>query len=189
MLDPLRGSIIICYTNRPHYYIHTIISAATVRPSHGYPPPLAVLAVSPSPPSSCTGPEGRQYRIVTLPAIVKTNTSTHAATMLQQEHKTSHVTPIPSLQLRIHHRNPVYFASYGYRDVEQSLPPTEETVLPVCSMTKAVTSAAIGILVEEKKARWDMLVKDALPSFDINDEILQHHMTLSDLLCHRSGMA
>nr|ODN97871.1 hypothetical protein L204_03296 [Cryptococcus depauperatus CBS 7855] len=96
----------------------------------------------------------------------------------------------PGLSLSIMHEgSTAYYASYGYRDVEQSLPPTEETVLPICSMTKAVTSAAIGILVEEKKARWDMLVKDALPSFDINDEILQHHMTLADILCHRSGMA
>ncbi|WVO15585.1 hypothetical protein L204_103245 [Cryptococcus depauperatus] len=96
----------------------------------------------------------------------------------------------PGLSLRVMHEgSPAYYASYGYRDVEQRLPLTEETVLPICSMTKAVTSAAIGILVEEKKARWDMLVKDALPSFDINDEILQHHMTLADLLCHRSGMS
>ncbi|WVN90649.1 uncharacterized protein L203_105891 [Cryptococcus depauperatus CBS 7841] len=96
----------------------------------------------------------------------------------------------PGLSLSVMHEgSPVYFASHGYRDVEQRLPLTEETILPVCSFTKAVTSAAIGILVEEKKARWDMLVKDALPSFDINDETLQNHMTLADLLCHRSGMS
>lgn len=95
----------------------------------------------------------------------------------------------PGLSLGVMHRGvQVYYGSYGYRDVEQRLPPTDETVLPVCSLTKAVTSAAIGILVEEKKASWHTLVKDALPSFDINDEILQNHMTLSDLLCHRSGM-
>ncbi|WVN90657.1 uncharacterized protein L203_105899 [Cryptococcus depauperatus CBS 7841] len=96
----------------------------------------------------------------------------------------------PGLSLSIMHEgSPVYFASYGYRDVEQRLPLTEETILPVCSMTKAVTSAAIGILVEKKKARWDMLVKDALPSLNINDKFLQNHMTLADLLCHRSGMS
>lgn len=96
----------------------------------------------------------------------------------------------PGLSLGIMHQGKqVYYAGYGYRDVELRLPPTEETVLPVCSLTKAVTSAAIGILVEEKKARWDMLVKDALPSFNIKDEILQNHMTISDLLCHRSGMS
>nr|ODN86267.1 hypothetical protein L203_04387 [Cryptococcus depauperatus CBS 7841] len=96
----------------------------------------------------------------------------------------------PGLSLSVMHEgNPVYYASYGYRDVEQRLPLTEETILPVCSFTKAVTSAAIGILVEEKKTHWNTLVKDALPSLDINDDLLQHHMTLSDLLCHLSGMS
>lgn len=83
----------------------------------------------------------------------------------------------------------VYFASYGYRDVEQRLPPNEETILPVCSLTKAVTSAALGILVDENKASWDTLVKDALPSLDIGDETPQNQMTIADLLCHRSGMS
>ncbi|KIW79480.1 hypothetical protein Z517_06092 [Fonsecaea pedrosoi CBS 271.37] len=96
----------------------------------------------------------------------------------------------PGLSLDVmHHGNQVYYASYGYHDVEGRLPPTDETVLPVCSLTKAVTAAAIGILVEEKKARWDTLVKDALPSFHINDDILQNHLTLTDLLCHRSGIS
>ncbi|KAM4057077.1 beta-lactamase [Hirsutella rhossiliensis] len=65
----------------------------------------------------------------------------------------------------------------------------QETILPVCSLTKAVTSAAVGILVDEKKAAWDTLVKDALPSLDIKDETLQNQMTIADLLCHRSGMS
>ncbi|KAI5865741.1 putative D-aminoacylase [Durotheca rogersii] len=96
----------------------------------------------------------------------------------------------PGLSLGIMHQGErVYYASYGYRDVEQRLPLTDETILPVCSLTKAVTSAALGILVDEKKSNWDTLVKDALPSFNIKDDILQNHMTLSDLLCHRSGMS
>ncbi|KAH6630927.1 beta-lactamase/transpeptidase-like protein [Chaetomium sp. MPI-SDFR-AT-0129] len=79
----------------------------------------------------------------------------------------------PGLSLGVMHQGTqVYFASYGYRDVEQRLPPNEETILPVCSLTKAVTSAALGILVDENKAGWDTLVKDALPSLDIKDETL-----------------
>lgn len=96
----------------------------------------------------------------------------------------------PGLSLGIMHQGErVYFASYGYRDVEQRLAPDDETILPVCSLTKAVTSAAVAILVEENKVTWDTLVKDALPSLNINDAILQDHMTVSDLLCHRSGMS
>ncbi|KAK4141290.1 beta-lactamase/transpeptidase-like protein [Dichotomopilus funicola] len=96
----------------------------------------------------------------------------------------------PGLSLGVMHQGTqVYFASYGYRDVEQRLPPNEETILPVCSLAKAVTSAALGILVDENKAGWGTLVKDALPSLDIKDETLQNQMTIADLLCHRSGMS
>ncbi|KAJ8125688.1 hypothetical protein O1611_g7950 [Lasiodiplodia mahajangana] len=101
-----------------------------------------------------------------------------------------HIGGTPGLSLGVMHRGErVYLASYGYRDAEQRLPPTDETILPVCSFTKAVTSAAMGILIEEEKASWDTLVKEALPSLNINDEILQNQMTISDLLCHRSGMS
>jgi CubicO group peptidase (beta-lactamase class C family) len=96
----------------------------------------------------------------------------------------------PGLILGVMHQgNQVYNASYGYRDAEQGLPLNDETILPVCSLTKAVTAAAVGVLVDEKKTAWDTLVKDALPSLNIKDETLQNQMTIADLLCHRSGMS
>ncbi|KAI9715196.1 MAG: hypothetical protein M1828_001022 [Chrysothrix sp. TS-e1954] len=96
----------------------------------------------------------------------------------------------PGLSLGLLHRGShVYYAGYGFRDAERRLPITDQTVLPVCSLTKAVTAAAIGILVEEKKARWDTLVKDALPTFNIADSVLQEQLTITDLLCHRSGIS
>ncbi|KAH6848208.1 beta-lactamase/transpeptidase-like protein [Chaetomium sp. MPI-CAGE-AT-0009] len=78
---------------------------------------------------------------------------------------------------------------YGHRDADQGLAPDDETILPVCSLTKAVTSAALGILIDESKAGWDTLVKDALPSLDIKDDTLENQMTIADLLCHWSGMS
>lgn len=56
-------------------------------------------------------------------------------------------------------------------------------------MTKAVTAAAIGSLVEEKNANWETIVKDALPAFKINDATLQNCITITDLLCHCTGMS
>lgn len=96
----------------------------------------------------------------------------------------------PGLSRGVMHKgSQIYYASYGFRDSEERLPVTDETVLPVYSMTKAVTAAAIGILVEEKKANWETLVKDALPAFKINDATLQNCTTITDLLCHRTGMS
>lgn len=96
----------------------------------------------------------------------------------------------PGLSLGVIQRGkPIYQANFGFQDVNNQIPFSEESVTPVCSFTKAVTAAALGILVEEKKAEWDTLVKDALPGFEIKDETLQNCVTITDLLCHRAGMA
>lgn len=83
----------------------------------------------------------------------------------------------------------VYKATFGHGDVAAGLSISDETVFPVCSLTKAITAAAVGILVEEGKIGWDTLVKDVLPTFDSRDETLQNCLTITDLLSHRSGMA
>lgn len=88
----------------------------------------------------------------------------------------------------LHHGKPVFHANCGYRDVQGSLPPTAETIYPGCSLTKALTSAAMGQLVEEKKITWDTLVKDILPELNIKDDILYNCITVADLLSHRTGM-
>ena len=89
----------------------------------------------------------------------------------------------------LHHGKSVYHANFGYRDIESSLPVTEETIFPGCSLTKAITSAAIGLLVEEKKLSWNSLVKDLLPNFEIQGDILRNSTTITDLLSHRTGMS
>lgn len=89
----------------------------------------------------------------------------------------------------LHDGEPIFRANYGYRDVQRRLPPTEETIFPGCSLTKALTSAAMGLLVEDKKISWDTLVKDVLPEFDIKDDILRNCTTIADLLSHRTGMS
>ena len=69
------------------------------------------------------------------------------------------------------------------------LPVTGETVFPGCSLTKALTSATIALLVEEGRVTWDTLIKDVLPEFKIKDSILHNCTAITDLLCHRTGMS
>ena len=66
---------------------------------------------------------------------------------------------------------------------------TEETITPGCSLAKAMTAAGIALLVEENKLTWETRVKDILPDFAIRDDILRNHTTVTDLLCHRTGMS
>lgn len=89
----------------------------------------------------------------------------------------------------LQHGKPIYHANYGFRNVQKKLPMTEETITPGCSLAKAMTAASIALLVEEKKLTWDTRVKDILPDFKIQDDILRNHTTVGDLLCHRTGMS
>jgi len=89
----------------------------------------------------------------------------------------------------LHHGKPIYHANYGFRNVEKKLPMTEETITPGCSLAKAMTAASIALLVEEDKLTWDTRVKDILPDFEIQDNIIRNYTTVADLLCHRTGMS
>lgn len=82
----------------------------------------------------------------------------------------------------------VHQQGYGFSDLENKLPVTEHTIFPACSLTKAVTAAITASLVEDGLATWDTLVKDVVPSFSSKDPFLTENVTLTDLLCHRSGL-
>ncbi|KAJ3493114.1 hypothetical protein NLG97_g4945 [Lecanicillium saksenae] len=82
----------------------------------------------------------------------------------------------------------VYYANYGLRDVEKQLPVTQDTIFPVCSLAKAVTSAAMGLLVDSNKATWDSPIHKILPEFQSISPMLQENTTLIDILSHRTGM-
>lgn len=61
------------------------------------------------------------------------------------------------------------------------------SIFAIGSNTKAFTSAAIALLVSDRKLAWDDKVERLLPTFQINDSTTQHELTLRDVLSHRSG--
>jgi len=78
---------------------------------------------------------------------------------------------------------------YGIRDVRTGEPVNENTMFAIASNSKAFTSAALAILVDEKKITWDDKVVDHLPYFEMYDDYVTQNMAIRDLLCHRSGLA
>lgn len=59
--------------------------------------------------------------------------------------------------------------------------------MPIASLTKAFTSAAISELVGEGKMDWDTTpVNTYLPEFAFKDPVLTSQLTLVDLLSHRT---
>jgi CubicO group peptidase (beta-lactamase class C family) len=83
----------------------------------------------------------------------------------------------------------VYMRGFGYRDVENKLKADERTLFCIGSCSKAFTSLAAAILVDEGKLDWDTPVIEYVPDFRLYDEYATRHATIRDLLCHRTGVA
>jgi len=64
-----------------------------------------------------------------------------------------------------------------------------KTLFGIASNTKAFTAAALGLLVDDGKIRWDDKVTQYIPEFRLYDALATKEMTIRDLLCHRSGLA
>lgn len=77
----------------------------------------------------------------------------------------------------------------GEANLENHTKVTGDTIFAIGSSTKAFTTTAIGILVDEGKMDWDANVHEYLPDFHLHDPQAEQHMTLRDLASHRSGLS
>jgi CubicO group peptidase (beta-lactamase class C family) len=82
----------------------------------------------------------------------------------------------------------VHAKGYGVRKLGSPEKVDADTIFPTGSTGKAVTTAAIAILVDEGKLDWDDKVIDHLPDFRMYDPWVTREMTVRDLLVHRSGL-
>lgn len=83
----------------------------------------------------------------------------------------------------------IFAKGYGVRELGKPEPADEKTLFAIASNTKAFTTAALAILVDEGKLRWDDKVTKYLPYFELYDPYVTHEMTIRDLVSHRSGLA
>ena len=81
----------------------------------------------------------------------------------------------------------VSIEGYGKRNVEEDLPMTGDTVLPIGSITKTFTSLALAMLADEGKLDWDTPVIKYIPWLRLNNPELTEKATARDLMCHRTG--
>ena len=83
----------------------------------------------------------------------------------------------------------VHAKGYGVKDInhpEQKI--DRNSLFKIASNTKAFTTAALAILVDEGKLRWDDKVVKYLPDFKLHDPWVTEHFIIKDLLTHRSGL-
>jgi CubicO group peptidase (beta-lactamase class C family) len=102
------------------------------------------------------------------------------------------------------HGQPVYFKCFGKRDVEQGTPMTADTIFPIHSVTKTITSVAALMLVDRGKIALDDPVSKYIPSFAgikvgverkdasgrpaLDLVPLRRPINIEDLLLHTSGI-
>jgi CubicO group peptidase (beta-lactamase class C family) len=77
---------------------------------------------------------------------------------------------------------------YGIRKLGQPQMVGSDTIFRTGSTGKAFTVAALAILVDEGRIKWDDKVIDHMPDFRMFDPWVTREMTIRDLLVHRSGL-
>lgn len=78
---------------------------------------------------------------------------------------------------------------YGVREIGRKEPVDGQTLFKIASNSKAFTTAALAVLVDDGVISWDGLVIDYIPEFRMNDPWVTANFTVKDLLTHRSGLA
>ncbi|HLI94130.1 MAG TPA: serine hydrolase domain-containing protein, partial [Puia sp.] len=82
----------------------------------------------------------------------------------------------------------IHSKGYGVRSLNTGEPVDENTLFGIASNSKAFTTAALGMLVDEGKLSWDDKVRKYIPEFKLSDPYVTEEFTIRDLLCHRSGL-
>ncbi|NJC40452.1 CubicO group peptidase (beta-lactamase class C family) [Brevundimonas alba] len=82
---------------------------------------------------------------------------------------------------------PVLARGYGVKRLGQAAPADEHTLFAIASNTKNVTSAALAMMVDEGKVKWDEPVRTYLPGFTLSDPVIGERITVRDTISHRAG--
>lgn len=103
--------------------------------------------------------------------------------------RAAHDWRIPGLAIAVVKNDSLVFAKgYGVIEIGKPAPATEHTRFAIGSTTKAMTSAALAMLVDEGKLKWDDHVIDYLPDLRFYDPYATRELTVRDLLTHRTGL-
>ena len=96
---------------------------------------------------------------------------------------------VPGLAIAIVKDDRIVFAKgYGVRELGGTAAVDDHTLFAIGSSSKAFTAAALAMLVDEGKIKWDDPVTKYLPGFQLFDPYSTRELTVRDLVTHRSGL-
>ena len=82
----------------------------------------------------------------------------------------------------------IHAKGYGVKSSVSKSPVDAHTNFAIASNSKAFTTTALALLVEEGKLSWQDKVKDHIPEFKMYDPYVTENFNIQDLLTHRSGL-
>lgn len=146
------------------------------------------------PASSVIGRALRTFRVLSLALTAAVAATGHAQTVDLAEldrhfAESGDAFRVPGFAVAIVKDNEVVLAKgYGLRDIGETARVDENTLFAIASNTKGFTAAALAVLVDDERIRWDDRVIEYLPYFRLYDPWVTQEMRIYDLLSHRSGL-
>lgn len=96
---------------------------------------------------------------------------------------------VPGIAVGIIHDGKVVLAKgYGVSNIETGERVSSATNFGIASNSKAFTTAALAILADEGKVKWDDKVIQYIPEFKMYNDYVTAEFTIRDLVTHRSGL-
>jgi CubicO group peptidase (beta-lactamase class C family) len=94
---------------------------------------------------------------------------------------------VPGVALGVLRDGRVTIRGFGVRSAEDAQPVTSDTIFPLASISKTVTTTTMMRLVEQGKIDLRAPVRKYLPDFRVADEAASRDVTIQQLLTHTSG--
>jgi CubicO group peptidase (beta-lactamase class C family) len=96
---------------------------------------------------------------------------------------------VPGFAVAVVRNDSIIFArGYGVTRLGGAERVDENTLFAIASTTKAMTTAALGMLVDDGLLKWDDPVHQHMPVLQLRDPYITRELTVRDLLTHRAGL-
>lgn len=82
----------------------------------------------------------------------------------------------------------IYAKGFGEKRLGSGEQVDANTIFSIASVSKNITAAALGILVDEGKINWDDKIIQHIPWFQLKDPWVTQELTIRDALTHRVGL-
>lgn len=82
----------------------------------------------------------------------------------------------------------IYAKGFGTKQIGKNDPVDANTIFSIASVSKNITAAALGILVDRGQIDWDDKIVKHIPWFQLKNPWVTQEITIRDALTHRVGL-